>query len=545
MPRAPQVLGIGDSTRLAKRLGWLDPIQVGAMALALARWGPTLAAVYAACATRHPNDTAIVDDRGPVSFRELDQRSSSLASGLRSLELDRGGHLGVLCANHAGFVEVVVAAAKAGIPVVLLNTGFAGPQLGEVAEREGVGAIACDADLVGVVEASGLGGQVIVVDGEPGDHTSLSDIRDHGSKRRLMPSLPSVPVLLTSGTTGTPKGARRDARTAGINSAIGLLQGVPYRTRDVSVIPTPLFHAWGLAQLTIAATTGSTAVLVRRFTPEATFAAVESNRATVLAVVPIMLQRMLATPHTDAAPDVSSRDMSSLRIVATSGSALPAAVATRWMDRFGDNLYNMYGSTEVGQATVATPDDLRAAPGTAGRVIAGSTVEVVDHRGNPVEPGQTGLIVVGNDAQFSGYTGGGTKEQVSGLMSSGDVGFFDTDGRLFVTGRADDMIVSGGENVFPLEIEDVLLAHPDVVDVMVVGVPDPEFGQRLAALIVARSGAALDADAVRTLVRERLARHKVPRDVTFVDEIPRNTTGKVLRSRIVAESVSSPQRPGH
>jgi len=194
---------------------------------------------------------------------------------------------------------------------------------------------------------------------------------------------------------------------------------------------------------------------------------------------------------------------------------------------------------------VATPDDLRAAPGTAGRVIAGSTVEVVDHRGNPVEPGQTGLIVVGNDAQFSGYTGGGTKEQVSGLMSSGDVGFFDTDGRLFVTGRADDMIVSGGENVFPLEIEDVLLAHPDVVDVMVVGVPDPEFGQRLAALIVARSGAALDADAVRTLVRERLARHKVPRDVTFVDEIPRNTTGKVLRSRIVAESVSSPQRPGH
>jgi fatty-acyl-CoA synthase len=303
------------------------------------------------------------------------------------------------------------------------------------------------------------------------------------------------------------------------------------------VIPTPLFHAWGLAQLTIAATTGSTAVLVRRFTPEATLAAVESNRATVLAVVPIMLQRLLAATGNDTA--AGTYDTSSLRIVATSGSALSGAVAIEWMDRFGDNLYNMYGSTEVGQATLATPDDLRAAPGTAGRVIAGSTVEVVDRDGTPVEPGQTGLIVVGNNAQFSGYTGGGTKEQIGGLMSSGDVGYFDSDGRLFVTGRADDMIVSGGENVFPLEIEEVLLAHPDVDDAVVVGVADPEFGQRLAVLIVARDGATLDADAVRTVVREQLARHKVPRDVTFVDEIPRNTTGKLLRSQAAGSSVES------
>jgi fatty-acyl-CoA synthase len=520
-------------------------MQIGAMALALARWGPTLAAVYAASATRHPNDTAIVDDRGSITFRELDRRSSLLASGLKSLDLDGSAHLGILCTNHAGFVEVVVAAAKADIPVVLLNTGFAGPQLGEVAEREGVGAVACDADLLDVVAASGFDGPVIVADGEPGGLPSLDDIRDRSSKRRLMPSLPSVPVLLTSGTTGTPKGARRDARAAGINSAVGLLQGVPYRTRDISVIPTPLFHAWGLAQLTIAATTGSTAVLVRRFTPRATFAAVESNRATVLAVVPIMLQRMLTGTDSDAAADDATYgpDMSSLRIVATSGSALPAAVATEWMDRFGDNLYNMYGSTEVGQATLATPDDLRAAPGTAGRVIAGSTVDVVDRDGTPVEPGQTGLIVVGNDAQFSGYTGGGTKEQVGGLMSSGDVGYFDSDGRLFVTGRADDMIVSGGENVFPLEIEEVLLAHPGVEDAVVVGVPDPEFGQRLAALIVVRSDATLDADTVRALVRGQLARHKVPRDVAFVDEIPRNTTGKLLRSQAAESSVTSTRRP--
>ena len=246
----------------------------------------------------------------------------------------------------------------------------------------------------------------------------------------------------------------------------------------------------------------------------------------MLAAVPVMLQRILA----EDGPDV--RDTSSLQIVACSGSALPAAVATAWMDRFGDNLYNVYGSTEVGQATLATPDDLRAAPGTAGRVIAGTVVEVVDGDGNGVPTGETGLIVVGSDAQFTEYTGGGTKERIRGLMSSGDVGYFDAQGRLFVTGRADDMIVSGGENVFPLEIEEVLLSHDDITDAVVVGVPDAEFGQRLAVYIVVRPGGSIDADGVRAVVAGRLARHKVPRDVTFVDELPRNTTGKLLRGQV-------------
>ena len=240
----------------------------------------------------------------------------------------------------------------------------------------------------------------------------------------------------------------------------------------------------------------------------------------MLAVVPVMLQRILA----DRLPD--ARDTSSLRIVACSGSALPATVATAWMDRFGENLYNVYGSTEIGQATLATPDDLRSAPGTAGRAIAGTVVEVVDNAGDELPAGETGLIVVGSDAQFTEYTGGGTKERIRGLMSSGDVGYFDAQGRLFVTGRADDMIVSGGENVFPLEIEEVLLAHDDVVDAVVMGVPDAEFGQRLAAFVVVQPGGSIDADEVRALVASRLARHKVPRDVTFVDELARNTTGK-------------------
>ena len=514
-------VAVSDSMRLARRLGWLDPRQVAATTAALARWGPSLAALYTAAAVRHRRRAAIVDHRGTVTFGELDRGSSALAQGLRALGLGGGDHLGVLCANHRDFVDVSIAAAKAGLACVYLNTGFAAPQLGEVLRREGVGAIVVDSDLLAVVESSGFDGHVVVVDGQPGAHRSVDEIRALGSSRPLVPSRPVAPVLLTSGTTGTPKGARR-SRPAGLSSALGVLERIPYQAGDIAVIPTPLFHAWGLAQLTVAAATGSTAVLVRRFDVGATLDAVEAERANVLAVVPVMIQRILAA-------DTDGRDLSSLRIVACSGSALPAAVATAWMDRFGDNLYNLYGSTEVGQATLATPEDLRTAPGTAGRVIPGTEVEVVDEWGDPVSSGETGLIVVGSDGQFTEYTGGGTKDRIRGLMSSGDVGYFDGEGRLFVTGRADDMIVSGGENVFPLEVEEVLLAHDDVVDAMVVGVVDDEFGQRLAANIVRRPGGSIDEDGVRSLVASRLARHKVPRDVSFVDELPRNATGKLLR----------------
>ncbi len=518
-------MAVSDSVRLARRLGWLDPRQVVATTAALARWGPSLAALYTAAAVRHRNRAALVDHRGTVTFGDLDRDSTRLAQGFRALDLAGGDHLGVLCANHRDFVEVSIAAAKAGLPCVYLNTGFAAPQLGEVLLREGVRAVVVDSDLLAVVEASGFDGHVVIADvatrSGQGSHRSVDDVRSLGSSRPLLPSKPIAPVLLTSGTTGTPKGARRD-RPSGLSSALGVLERIPYQAGDIAVIPTPLFHAWGLAQLTVAASTASTAVLVRRFEVGATLDAIEAERANVLAVVPVMIQRILAG-------DSGGRDLSSLRIVACSGSALPAAVATAWMDRFGDNLYNLYGSTEVGQATLATPEDLRVAPGTAGRVIPGTVVEVVDDRGESVGPGETGLIVVGSDSQFTEYTGGGTKDRVRGLMSSGDVGYFDADRRLFVTGRADDMIVSGGENVFPLEVEEVLLAHDDVVDVMVVGVADDEFGQRLAARVVRQPGGSIDEDGVRSLVATRLARHKVPRDVTFVEELPRNATGKLLR----------------
>jgi acyl-coenzyme A synthetase/AMP-(fatty) acid ligase len=269
-------------------------------------------------------------------------------------------------------------------------------------------------------------------------------------------------------------------------------------------------------------------VLRRRFDPEETLRAVSQHRASALAVVPVMLQRILELgEHT-----LARYDASSLRVIAASGSALPGELATRTMNTFGDVLYNLYGSTEVAWATIATPEDLRAAPGTAGCPPLGTIVKLLSPDGHEARSGESGRIFVANEMMFDGYTGGGGKEIIEGLMSTGDVGHFDSEGRLFVDGRDDEMIVSGGENVFPREVEDLLANHPEIEEAAVVGVADEQFGQRLKAFVVRRDGAELNAQAVQDYVKTNLARFKAPREVVFLSELPRNATGKVLKREL-------------
>jgi fatty-acyl-CoA synthase len=338
-------------------------------------------------------------------------------------------------------------------------------------------------------------------------------------------------VILTSGTTGAPKGATR-RQPESLDPVAGLLAMIPLRARERTLIAAPLFHSWGLAHLIIGVGLSSTLVLRRRFDPEETLRAIDEHGCTALVVVPVMLQRML-----ELGPKVISRyDTGSLRVIAASGSALPGELATEVMDTFGDVLYNLYGSTEVAWATIATPADLRAAPGTAGRPPRGTVVRLYDAQDREVAPGETGRIFVGSELAFEGYTGGGGKAVVEGLMSSGDVGHFDADGRLFIDGRDDEMIVSGGENVFPREVEDLVACLDGVEEVAMVGVPDEDFGQRLRAFVVLEDGAGLSEDDIKAHVKANLARFKVPREVVFLDELPRNATGKVLKRELSGRS---------
>jgi fatty-acyl-CoA synthase len=286
-----------------------------------------------------------------------------------------------------------------------------------------------------------------------------------------------------------------------------------------------MFHSWGLAHLVLGIALGSTLVLRRRFDATSTLHAIDEHGATALVVVPVMLQRLLDL----GAKEIGRHDLGALRVIAASGSALPGELATRVMDVFGDVLYNLYGSTEVAWATVATPRDLREAPGTAGRPPRGTVVRLYDAAGLEVAPGEQGRIFVGNEMVFEGYTGGGGKPMRDGLLASGDVGHLDSEGRLFIDGRADEMIVSGGENVFPREVEDLVVRLSGVEEVAAIGVDDERFGQRLKAFVVLADGAALTEQDVKDHVRANLASFKVPRDVVFIDELPRNATGKVLK----------------
>ncbi|MDQ3768735.1 MAG: acyl-CoA synthetase [Actinomycetota bacterium] len=499
--------------------------------IALARWGPTPAAGYCASAIRYGDEIGLIDEQGTLTFEEMHARSNALAHEWRKAGIGQGDGVAIMCRNRRGFIDATIACSKLGADALYLNTQFAAPQITDVCAREKPRAIVFDEEFAELVADASKERQRYVGwfegDGKPADPL-IEDLIASGDRGDLQPpSEKGRVVILTSGTSGTPKGANRK-QPESLDPAAALLDMIPLRARENTMIAAPLFHSWGFAHWTLGMSLSSTVVLRRRFDPENTLEAVAMHDASALIVVPVMLQRIL-----ELGEDVIGRyDLRSLRVIAVSGSALPGELALRVMDAFGDVLYNLYGSTEVAWATIATPADLRAAPGTAGRPPHGTVVRLYDEQGREVAPGQTGRIFVGNEMAFEGYTGGGSKDVIDGLMSSGDVGHFDEDGRLFIDGRDDEMIVSGGENVFPREVEDCLVDHEAVEECAVIGVEDEKFGQRLKAFVVPREEGAVSEDDLKARVKNNLAGYKVPREVVFIDELPRNATGKVVKREL-------------
>ncbi|MGW5053494.1 acyl-CoA synthetase [Actinokineospora sp. NPDC004072] len=501
------------------------PDHVLRSALAVRRLGPIAGAAQVA-ATRDRTAVGLVDELGPLTFHQLDTRSNALARALQQRGVTAKSVVALLARDHRGAVETMLAASKIGARLLLMNTGFARPQLVDVAVREGVTVFVHDeefADLAAALPAD----LPRFLSWGAGDDTLEQLIAGADDRPVPAPAEPGGMVLLTSGTTGTPKGAPRQVRSP--LAAAQFLDRVPLRAGECTVLGAPLFHATGLSQFILSFALGSAVVLRRRFDPETTLADIAANKATAVVLVPTMLQRIL-----DLGPETLAKyDTSSLRIVFTSGSALSPELGSRATKAFGDVIHNLYGSTEVAVATVATPEDWKAAPGTVGKPPVGCRVVLYDEHDRPItEPNVTGRVFVGSGLSFAGYTDGRTKDMIDGLLASGDIGHFDAGGRLFIDGRDDDMIVSGGENVFPAEIENLLVEHPGVVEAAVVGVPDERFGQRLRAYVVVDDRAAVTADDLREHVKANLARFKVPRDVVFLDELPRNATGKLLRARL-------------
>src|SRR4051812_6772655 len=513
------------------------PDRLLGLANAVLRWGPTPAAGYSVAAARYPDEPAVIDELGTLTFRQVHERTNALAHALSDAGLGEGDGVGLMARNHRGFVDALVACSKLGCHVLFLNTAFSGPQLTDVVRRERPKALIYDEEFAAVLKDAGRRRKRFVawhddVDAPRAKDPALEALIASGDRSDVVPpAARGRATILTSGTTGTPKGAAR-SQPKNLDPVAALLSVIPLHAREPTMIAAPMFHSWGFAHFTLGLALSSTLVMRRKFDPEATLSVTAQHECTALVVVPVMLQRILELPD----ETLTRYDLSSLKAVPVSGSALPPSLSERWMDLFGENLYNLYGSTEVAWATIASPADLRAAPGTAGRPPRGTVVRLYDEDGGPVgSPGATGRIFVGNDVQFEGYTGGGGKDEIEGLLSSGDVGHFDPDGRLFIDGRDDDMIVSGGENVFPAEVEDLLSGHAAIADVAVFGVDDEEFGQRLKAVVVLRDGRTLSEDEVKQAVKANLAAYKVPREVEFTDELPRTSTGKVLKRQLREE----------
>jgi fatty-acyl-CoA synthase len=514
----------------------MRPDRVARIAVIGARWGTSLATGVLVGAVRHPDRTMLVDELGELTYREVDARSNALANALSSEGITAGDRVGLMCRDHRGFVEAAVALAKLGADTLLLNTSFSAPQLTEVCRREEAVALIHDEEFAELTEEAGEDRRRFVAWHEQGSSPpgrTLAELIEHGTHASLPPPPRTGRVtILTSGTTGTPKGASRTSTPMTLDPPAALLDRMPLREGQVVRIGAPLFHTWGLANFALGMALGSTFVLRRNFDPEQCLADLEQYRCTTLVVVPVMLQRILELAERDR----RCFDTSSLRAVCASGSAVSGDLAVGWMDEFGDNLFNMYGSTEVASVALATPKDMRRAPGTAGRPTRGSIVRLYDERNRLVPQGETGRIFVGSSMLFEGYTGGGGKDQIDGLMATGDLGRFDEAGRLFVEGRDDEMIVSGGENVFPQEVEKVLTGHDAVVEAAAIGVDDEKFGQRLCAFVVLQQGRKVSEQELRDHVKANLARYKVPREVVFVDDLPRNPTGKVLKRELTPPS---------
>ena len=533
-------LGLLATLWRARLIAPMRPDRYLRMGAAMKRAGLTATVGFAAAAQRCPDRPAVIDERGTLTWRQLDDRIDALAVALQALR-PQGSIAGspatvaVMCRNHRGFVEALVASNRIGADVLLLNTSFAGPAMAEVIDREGADLVIYDQEFSETVDralqntpgATRILGWVDTDDGTP---TVDALIDTHLGHRPGPSERTSNIVLLTSGTTGTPKGAKRSEGSGGAGDLKAVLDRTPWRAEEPIVIAAPMFHAWGFSQLLFAGLLACTVVTRRKFDAEATLQLIDRHRATGLAVVPVMFDRIMDLPD-ETRKRYSGK---SLRFATASGSRMRPDVVIGFMDQFGDVIYNNYNATEAGMIATATPEDLRVAPDTAGKPADGTEIRILDAELREVIPGEVGQIFVRSGTLFDGYTSGTTKDFHDGFMASGDMGYLDDAGRLFVVGRDDEMIVSGGENAYPIEVEKTLVSHPGVAEAAVLGVDDDQYGQRLAAFVVLAQGATVTAEELKQHVRDNLANYKVPRDITILAELPRGSTGKILRNELRA-----------
>lgn len=516
----------------AGALGPRSPLAIASALPYLLGRGPSLGVVSQMNAITIGNKPAIIDRNGSVTWRQLDRLANQTARAFEEAGIKAGSKIALLLRNGTEMAQIALAAQKTGVVACPLNTWAKKKELKAVMANVDPGAIFYDIAHAEQVAAAAPGGTPLICIGEgdgalEGSIPLNTFIEGHGSGplSPLTSDRGSARIIIqTSGTTGTPKGAARDASAAGMGALANLLGTVPYRRDDIVYVPAPLFHSFGLATFTFATALGATMILPPKFDPEESLRQIEEHGATAAAFVPVMIRRIVSLDD-----DIKKKyDLSSLRIVMASGSVLSLDLKRAATELFGEVLYDLYGSTEAGWVAIATPDDIKRKPKSLGRPVEGIEVAIFDDSGNRLEDGDTGEIYVKSNVMFEGYTSGDAKDERDGFISIGDLGHLDDDGHLYVDSRSDDMVVIGGENVYPIEVEEVIESIDGVSEVTVLGVEDDEFGQVLAAFVVGR----VTGDEIEQVCRDELASYKVPRSIKVLEELPRTSTGKVLKREL-------------
>ncbi len=505
--------------------------------------------IFALHGANTPNKTAILWRDRRLSYGQLDERMNRAAAGLQGLGFRRNTSVVIMMRNRPEFLEIQGGSGRLGAAAVSVSWRSTVAELVYLAQHCAAKAVIFEADLWHVVEQAkkslpGIPDRAFIAVGgdAPGCGRYEEDfLAGPGTPPNVDAHVgeDAAVVIYTSGTTGKPKGAVRKFSADALYAAVQFIGETPMRVDDVHLVACPLYHSTAFGFLVFSTILGGTVVIMDEFKPEPFLELIDRHGVTTTAIVPTILHRVMALE-----PSVLAKyDVRSMRAIFTVGAPLPGPLGTKVMDHFGDVLFNCYGATETGLVTMAKPADLRAAPGCIGKVLPGNEVRLLDDAGREVPQGQAGELYVRNKMLVAGYHNDAESTRASmkdGFFSVGDLARSDRDGRFFIEGRKRDMIISGGVNVYPAEVEAALESHPEVVEAAVVGVEDPEWGERVRAFVVKRPGSSLDEGALKVWCRERLGGAKVPRDYLFVDALPRNHMGKVLKRDLRSNAPPAP-----
>ncbi|MBU1451336.1 MAG: AMP-binding protein [Proteobacteria bacterium] len=491
-----------------------------------------------------PHKLALITHDRTITFQELDQTTNAMANGFLKIGIQPGDRFAILMRNGTEIIQAWSAAAKIGVTPIAVNYRFKSDELAHIINDSESKALIFSEEFSDVVKSAEplFANKSLVYIGvgkvSEESHLSLEALLRSGGSGppSLTPDLHGVSsmIIYTSGTTGRPKGVFKTSRNR-LNSLLGYAYNFESTYDDVHLAAGPLCHAAPYAWAAFSLLLGNTVVIIKKFDAEEFLRLVQEYRVTTTFVAPTMLNRILRLPESIK----NSYDISSLRVMTMGGEACPFALKKRTIEFFDKTrIFEFYGGTETSVVTYLRPEDQLRKPGSCGKPVLGSKIKLLDGQMEEVAPGEAGVLYVKNGFLMDYYFNNpeATRNCThNGYITMGDVARVDEDGYYNIVGRAVDMVLSGGVNIYPPEIEETLHHHPDIDDVAIIGAPDPEWGEKLVAFVVPVQGSELTAADIQDFVASRMASYKKPKEVIFVDEIPYSVSGKKLK-RVLRET---------